>query len=403
MDNIEKTSWQGSIKDITKHLENYPNNLQNIHTPFEIVNCIIKKLKENVNLEDKNILTINLEFVEALIYDYGVSKEKIWFLTDCKEKAKIVGHERYKGVNVMEEDFFELVKKNTGIFFDVIIMNPPYQAPIRRKETDKSKGTRTTIWQKFIKKAFVLLKEDGYLCAIHPPRWRKPKDESGNILRSKNMMYLEMHSKEDGLKTFNCGTKYDWYVVKNSSDYSGTFVVCEDKTAINNFNIRNKPFIPNKNIDLILSLIAKTNDDKCQILYSYSAYETRKAWMSASKHDDYQFPCIHTTGKKQTRIYYSSHKNNGMFGIPKVIFGDGGGDGIRNPVIDVTGEFGLTQHAIGIKIDSTEDAQNIVKAITSEKFRTLFLHSCLWTNFEIEHETFSYLRKDFWKEFISEQ
>jgi hypothetical protein len=407
MKDTEKTnqdSFRKALKEITKEIEKYPSNLQKIHTPFSLCNCIINRLKEYDDFEDKDFCVFNLEFIDVLYYDFGVSLSKIWFVTDSKEKVAIAKSSRYQGVNVMKKDLFEILKnKSEGKKFDVILMNPPYHAPINRKAEDKSRGNRTTLWQKFVKVAFFNLKEGGYLCAIHPPRWRKPKDECGDLLRSKNILYLEMHSKEDGLKTFGCGTKYDWYIVRNSENYNGTFVLCEDKTAISNFNIRESPFIPNKNMALILSLIAKPNEPRCQISYSYSAYETRKAWMSEKKHDDYQFPCIHTTGKKQTRMYYSCHKNNGMFNIPKVIFGDGGGDGITNPVIDMNGEYGLTQHAIGIHVDSQQEAKNIVKAITSEKFRTLFLHSCLWTNFEIEHETFMYLRKDFWKEFVDEK
>ena len=91
-----------------------------------------------------------------------------------------------------------------------------------------------------------------------------------------------------------------------------------------------------------------------------------------------------------------------MFGTPKIIFGDGGGDtGICNPIVDIKGEYGQTQHAIGLEISTnTVIAQQIEKALTSKECTEKLIHSCKWTNFEIEHETFRFFREDFWKEFI---
>ena len=32
-----------------------------------------------------------------------------------------------------------------------------------------------------------------------------------------HLIYLEIHNTKDGMKTFNCGTRYDWYLIKKSS------------------------------------------------------------------------------------------------------------------------------------------------------------------------------------------
>ena len=73
--------------------------------------------------------------------------------------------------------------------------------------------------------------------------------------------------------------------------------------------------------------------------------------------------------------------------------------GINNSIIDINGEYGLTQHSIGIKIYNKEDGINIKKAIESEKFKDIIL-SCSWSNYQIDYNLFKYFKKDFWKEFI---
>ena len=59
---------------------------------------------------------------------------------------------------------------------------------------------------------------------------------------------------------------------------------------------------------------------------------------------------------------YSKINDEGYYGISKVIFGDGG---ISNPIIDINGDNGMTEHAMGIQIEDVEEGQNMVNAITS--------------------------------------
>ena len=121
----DQDGFRDALKEITKELEKVPSNLQNIHTPFDLCYSIIERLKGYTDFEDKEFCVFNLEFIEVLCYDFGVPLEKIWFLTDCKEKAAIAKSSRYQGVNVMKEDFFEtLKKKNEEKKFDVVVMNP---------------------------------------------------------------------------------------------------------------------------------------------------------------------------------------------------------------------------------------------------------------------------------------
>jgi len=392
--------FREALKEITKQIENVPNNLQNIHTPFDLCHCIIDKLKGYESLENKDFCVFNLEFVEILCYDFGVPLERIWFLTDCKEKAAIARSERYKGVNVMKEDFFEMLKeKKEGRKFDVVVGNPPYQVNSKIESKNGSKGSRNTIWEKFVSKSIEVCKENGYVSLVHPPRWRKPQDNTGKLLKSKNLLYLEMHNKNDGMKTFGCMTRYDWYILINSS-YDHKTTVKDENGNISNINLDDFPFLSHFDFGRLQNLLPKNGEERCGVLFSRSSYGSDKAWMSEEQIEEFKYPCIHSTTKDKIRYWYSSHRNNGHFGVAKVVFGDNGGDtGIANAILDMEGKYGITQHAIGIKIDSKEEGENIIKAIESAEF-TKIINGCNWGGFQIDWRMFALFKKDFWKEFV---
>jgi hypothetical protein len=93
---------------------------------------------------------------------------------------------------------------------------------------------------------------------------------------------------------------------------------------------------------------------------------------------------------------YSKVNDRGHFGIPKIIFGE---TGIQDVVIDIEGNYGMTQNAMAIEVNNMDEAELIKKALLSEKFKDL-LKSCLWSSYRIEWSMFIDFKEDFWKEFI---
>ena len=89
---------------------------------------------------------------------------------------------------------------------------------------------------------------------------------------------------------------------------------------------------------------------------------------------------------------YSSQNNNGMFGVSKIIFGE---SGIYNSIIDLKGEFGLTQGTMAIPISSKKEGEKIKQVIESDEFRQI-LDACSWGNFRIDWRLFIYFKKDFY-------
>ena len=160
---------------------------------------------------------------------------------------------------------------------------------------------------------------------------------------------------------------------------------------MNNFN-----WLPNSNILETNKILAIDSQSRCPIIQSMSAYEPRKNWMSEKQTPDFKYMCIHSTPKKGIRYMWSSLNDRGHFGVSKVIFGD---SGIYNPVIDMEGKYGMTQHAMAIQVDTLEEATQICKAIESDKFNEI-IQSCLYSSYAIDWNVFKEFKRDFWKEFV---
>lgn len=280
--------------------------------------------------------------------------------------------------------------------FDMICGNPPYNS-------SGDTGTGNTIWQNFTKKALnEWLIPNGYLLFVHPPGWRKPNTERGKftkmfdlMTKQNQMLYLEIHGIKDGQKVFNCGTRYDWYLIKKTNQYKNTIIVDEDGKQ-NEINLSELSWLPNSNILEINKILAKNNGERCPIIQSMSAYEPRKKWMSSIKTQEFKYLCVHSTPKAGIRYMYSSVNDRGHFGVSKVIFGD---SGIYKPVIDMEGNYGMTQHSMAIQVDNLEEATCISKVVESDKFNKI-IQSCLYSSYAIDWNIFKEFKKDFWKEFI---
>lgn len=380
---------------------------QYVHTPFSLCSEMIGKLKENAEKAGKSIKDLsifvlcNVEFVETLVFDYGVNPQNIYFFADSKGEAIFVkrGYKvkvAYNGAGVNNTILDNLEKiVSANMKFDVIVGNPPYQAP--KEMNGQKKGTiGGDLWSKFVEKSLDLVKDDGYVCLVHPSGWRKPEHRLYTTISGNKLLYLEIHGEEDGRKTFGAGTRYDWYVLqKGNSD--GTKTEVKDQSGkTHEIDLSEWAFLPNKEFDLMLSILAKNNEPTCEVLYSRSAYGSDKKWMNEKQDDVFKYPCVYSLTQQGLGFWYSSVTDKGFFGTSKVVLSWGRH---QYPVIDMAGDYGLTQNTFALKVDNKEEAENIVKAINSDKFKKLLV-ATKWGQFITEWRMFKYFRKDFWKSFI---
>jgi len=391
MDKDDETkAWRLAYKEsCQEHIPEGTTNFQNVFTPYDLCYDMIRKLETYLGgFKDKTFCVFNLEFAEVLCYIFGIDREKVWFVTDCEYKRKFAEAERYNGINVKLTEFGSFLKENWDMKFDVVIGNPPYQKP-----TAGGNGQRD-LWPDFVERGLELTKKGGYLCLIHPAKWRRTENKLWKKLSEKQIKYLEIHSDTDGRKVFNAVTRYDWYVLQNAPCKKKS-VVKDENGNIHEMDLNSLPCLPNYHFAEFYELLDSHGEANSDILYSRTLHGNDKPNMSKEKDDNFQYPCVYGMYQDGTfSCFYSSTKSEHF--VPKVIMGTGR---YLYPVIDMKGEYGMTQNAFGIKVRSLKEATIIKKAIESEKFREI-IRATKWGNFQTDWRMFKYFKKDFWRNFV---
>jgi hypothetical protein len=278
--------------------------------------------------------------------------------------------------------------------FDVIIGNPPYNSP-------NTKSTGNTIYQKFIKKYIELI--NLYLSFINPSSWRKPNTEKCKnyglfklLTNTNTLKYLEIHNTKDGMKTFKCGTRYDWYIIENKKNNNYKTIIKDEIGNINNICCNNWNFLPNYMFNEIEKILCFDNEN-LKIMYSRNNYGSDKKYVNNQKDDTFKYPVIHKFNKNELVKYYSSRNDLGMFGIKKIIFCK---SGISNIYNDKNGKYGLTEYSIGIEYDNKKESEKIINALSNNTFKNNtfknILKACSWSVFGLEWRIFTYFKKDFY-------
>jgi len=397
--------WVGRIY---KEEESYSESgiVQDVHTPFSLCAEIVGKLKEHTSLKGKRVLCLNVEFIPFLI-----GAEEIVVVVDKPLKEGFVnffwGEEMYPELGYECGDLLGLIEN--GMFeengtmkkFDVIVGNPPYQAANGQGKAAGmgGSGSAHSIWPQFVDLALNLVKDDGYLCLVHPAKWRKPEDALWRKMGKFQIKHLSIFNKQQGQKTFGAITRYDWYVLRKREAKGEHTTIQDEQGNTLSMDISKWPFLPNFDFPLAEKVLAVGGEEKVRVICDYKyAVNVPQPFISEDKTKTHKYPLVHAIPKKgPVRLFWSSTQERGHFGIPKVIFGDA--DIVYNAILDYDGEYAMTQHAMAIAVSSKEEGEAVKKALESEKFN-IFLKACRWSNFQIEHKMFRYFRKDFWKEFV---
>ena len=217
------------------------------------------------------------------------------------------------------------------------------------------------------------------------------------VMTSKQIHFLSIYSKDEGSKLFerNAVARVDWYVLQNKKCNAPTTINDQDgsnyKTTLNSL-----PFLPNGLIDNVMSLTVSGKEIPLTVLYN-SSYHSQREHMTSSLAGAYVHPCVHSITAEGLRIIYSNTKDEGHFGIKKVIINRGD---ILYPHNDFSGKFGMTENSFGLVVTSKQEGDLIVKAINTAKFKEI-VRSIKWgNNAMVDWRFFKYLKKDFWKQFV---
>ena len=308
-------------------------------------------------------LTLSQHIINRMLYMVELNPvnskvcEKIFHMIDSESTPNIITGSFITGDMYGDNNIITFDNK-----FNVIIGNPPFQY---KKGGEKKSQP---LWHNFIKKSIEYLEDDGYLSFINPTAWHAPNGNFKNILdifKKNNLIYLNTNGFSQ--KEFNVGTAYDYYVLQKNTNYDKTIINdIDNKDHIINLKLWN--FIPNGGFDIFSKILSLGNEQKVKILYSSNNYETRsdrsKNPTSKNKTTKFLYYIINSiTQKDGPKYIYSSIKDPSVF-VPKVIWSNGLG---TYPIIDKSGEYGLTQFAYGI-VDDVENLESIKKAMESTKF-----------------------------------
>lgn len=351
--------------------------------------AVYLRLMEELKDEIKDVKARKKHILENMLYMSELNKKNVLV---CKQIFDINNELK---LNIYEGDSLKVdYNKEFKIKqFDIIIGNPPYNAP-------GTKASGNTIWQLFVNNSIKLLKNNGYICFVHPNGWRKPNTEKGKfyglfekMTKENTLLYLEIHDTKDGMKQFNCGTRYDWYILQKKKNENNKTKILDQNNVSYEINLNKYNWLANCELEIIDKLIANDNEEKCKILQSMSAYEPRKKWISKIETKEFKYPVVHSTPKDGHRFVWSNKNDNGHYGIKKIIFGD---SGINNPIIDIEGKYGMTQHAMALIIDDIKEGEKLYKVLCSSVFEKI-LKACLWSSFAIEWGMFKDLKKNFYE------
>ena len=397
--NAEYTTNPSLRKDM---LDKIPSSFfQSINTVFEpcvgkggfvldIIERFMKGLEPSISNKKKRYKTI----VEKCLYFADINENNVAICKELIDPTNIYKLNYHIGDTLVLD-----IKSEWGVDgFDLVVGNPPFNLPFVR-------AIGHTLWQFFTKKALnEFIKPKGYLLFVHPCGWRKPNTPRSPMcgmfelmVHTNQLIYLSIHSTKDGKESFNCNVRHDWYLIQKIKQHTTTHIndIHGNDCTI---DLSDLSMLPNSDYETFKKIVATDTEEKCPLLYS-AVFTTPKLskFLNDFKTDEFKYQVIHTLPLKGIRSFYSNRNDNGMFGIPKVIFGD---NGLNDAVIDMEGVIGTTSHSMAIEVGSLEEAENIKKCLLSNKFKLFINNSCLFGNFRFEYTLYKLFKRDFWKEFI---
>lgn len=310
--------------------------------------------------------------LENMLYMCELNKKNI------EVSRKVFDPEGVYTLNLYQGSYLDLdTKKEWGLEkFDVVFGNPPYQPPSNGKKGGKS------LWPTFVEKSMKLLKVNGFLVFVHPALWRKPENELHDLMFGKQFHYLSIHSKQEGEKVFHATTRYDWYILQNTTSSVPTPIRFDDGISSSLMITPSLPFIVNHGGDVMEKM---RNNSPFGFLKTEMTCEghTQRDYIKKVKNITHTFPVVNSSSKvRGINLVWSSKALKHQY-IQKVIFSNGE---VIQPFYD-SGKFGTTQGGIYIPVSSEQEGQKVVRYLKS-KLVYYIIAATKWSNFETNKQIF---------------
>jgi hypothetical protein len=279
--------------------------------------------------------------------------------------------------------------------FDVIMGNPPFQK--ERHNTTGTNAGRSTLWDHFISNSFKILKKGGLLAFINPSNWRGlgVAHYIWDLISNKQLLYLHIYNKKDGIKIFGVSSRFDLYIVQNKENTKSTEII-DEQGKKHNIKVNEWPFLPNYNYKQIHKIMT-TEDKGINVIYGTQYTSDINSITHKGKTKKFKYPLIHSINKNSIPLeWYTSDNTKGHFGVSKVILNKTENQYSHPEQNDYKGKYGMTQVAFGIPIKSKMEGDEILKAIQTDAFKEI-IASTKWGAFETDYRMFKYFKPHFYK------
>lgn len=342
-----------------------------VFDPLELTKEICEKIKDPLKKAERiMIIEKNGSFTYSILNHIGFENAKRLTLIVLEPLSnEIIKYIFSKNKELPEIIFIKDINEIQNMpKFDIIVGNPPYQG----KKLGGGAGSGNAIWQKFVESCFSILKNQGYLCFIHPIDWRvsigkKKIQKAQNILMENQLIYLKLATTPfKGI-----GAMVDWYVLEKREKYKETeidfidskekFFLDKDKFPLYSYN--------NENVKNILKKVLTVKDNG---LISRKSFGGLRVYDESKPKGKYKQ--AHGSGFTKNEWKYSEYPHIDQFKT-KVIM-----SAVRKlrPIYD-KGEIGIGDHVHYILVNNEKEA-NFLISILNSKLGT-FLQKIFCTGF----------------------
>ena len=290
-------------------------------------------------------------------------------------------------VRVYRTDFLTWNPADPQEVFDVILANPPYQAP--KSESYRGSYAGHTLWDKFIVHALEMSYTNTHLGFITPAAWRRPEHPLYERMVH-SLTYLHIYGKNAGKEYFGVQSRFDVYVLcMDHPPKHSPLIIDELGVRHTNIRVRSWPFIPNYAFREIRAMLLPASAPRQPVIYHASLYDSRK--LDANKTIRRQYPVVHTLTQEGIGLRYTSIRDPRHFGVPKVILNF---NEKQYPVNDYDGKYGMSQLSFGLPIESRAQGDRIVACIQSPRFQRI-LQATKWAAYQTDYRMFAHFRLHF--------
>lgn len=288
----------------------------------------------------------------------------------------------------------------------VIVGNPPFEKP-QTKDAKKSGGD--SLWDDFVRLSLEeWLAPYGFFGMVLPPGWRKPADNKSrckglwDLMTIQNTpLWIEMFDAKESSEWFNnmVSIRVDLVFLQKMRNNGVKTMIRGTDGRMYHEDLRKFPFLPNGHLKYWMKVLVRDPKDAVRVLFSSSVYESRKKFMKRERDAVFRHPVLHAIHRdgKPVYMYTSERKKEGGFGVKKLIFNEFGS--WNPPKLDRSGKLGMTEHAIGVVIDSTEEGHEMQRFFGNDGVLNMYNNDLNWSTSRptIPWKLFRHLRKNFWR------